>query len=124
MKNNLLGLPAIEALNLAVRLDAAEDYRSMIVRSYPKVFEGLGNLGEPYEIKLGPNPKPYALYTSRRVPLPLRDRVREELNRMESIGVISKVLEPSTWCAGMVADLESGEVFILAVQPEVFGAHH
>ena len=45
----------------------------------------------------------HALFTPRRIPLPLRDRVREELNRMESMGVISRVVEPSTWCAGMVA---------------------
>ena len=74
-----------------------------VVQDHSSLFDGLGQLGEPYEIKLLPDSKPHALYTPRRVPLPLREKVKEELNRMESIGVISKVNEPSAWCAGMVA---------------------
>ena len=68
----------------------------------PSVFSGLGNLGDEYEIQLKPDAKPYALHTPRSVPLPLRDKVRKELERMESLGVISKVDEPTEWCAGMV----------------------
>ena len=36
------------------------------------------------------------------VPIPLRGKIQEELNRMEAHGVISKILEPTPWCAGMV----------------------
>ena len=32
----------------------------------------------------------------------MRAQVKEELDRMEKVGVISKVTEPSPWCAGMV----------------------
>ena len=108
LQNNLLGFPAIVALEMAVRMDAiqtpeSKSYHESIVSSYPSLFDGLGQLGDPYEIKLLPDSKPHALYTPRRVPLPLREKVKEELNRMESIGVISKVNEPSAWCAGMVA---------------------
>ena len=42
------------------------------------------------------------MFVPRRVPLPLREKVLQELNRMESMGVISKVGEPTAWCAGMV----------------------
>ena len=38
----------------------------------------------------------------RNVPIPLRDKVREELSRMQALGVISPVKEPTEWCAGMV----------------------
>ena len=40
--------------------------------------------------------------TPRRVALPLKAKVREELDRMEKLGVIRKVEEPTPWCAGMV----------------------
>jgi len=73
-----------------------------IRQRFPKVFEGLGNLGEEFEIKLKPNATPYALFTPRHVPLPLRPKVEEELARMEEMGVISKVDKPTSWCAGMV----------------------
>ena len=32
----------------------------------------------------------------------MREKVKKELDCMESMGVISKVLEPTPWCAGMV----------------------
>ena len=103
LKTNLLGLPAITALNLAARIDtAAQDAENDIRKQFPKVFEGLGNLGEEFTIKLKPDATPHALFTPRHVPLPLRPQVEDELKRMETMGVISKVDEPTPWCAGMV----------------------
>ena len=66
------------------------------------MFTGLGTLGNEYQIKLQEGAKPYALFTPRNVPIPLRKKVKEELCRMEKLGVISKVQEPTSWCAGMV----------------------
>ena len=108
LKNNLLGLPAITALNLVARVDETSTSDTTtasadrIREKFPRVFQGLGNLGEEYEIKLKPDAKPYSLCTPRHVPLPLRPKVAEELNKMEEMGVISKVIEPTPWCAGMV----------------------
>lgn len=44
LKNNLLGLPAITGLELAVRLDATVEDKS-IQDQFPSVFKGLGNQG-------------------------------------------------------------------------------
>ena len=101
LKSNLLGLPAITALNLAARLDST--YTSLVEDSFPTVFKGLGNLGEPYTIKLKDNAVPYALFAPITIPLPLLDKVEEKLSKMESQGVISKVNQPTPWCAGIVA---------------------
>ena len=80
---------------------------------YPNVFNGLGTIGEEYEIKLKENATPYALYVPRNIPIPLRPKVKQELERMDQMGVISKVTEPSEWCAGMVVvPKRSGEVRI------------
>ena len=49
-----------------------------------------------------PGAKPFSLGTARNIPLPLRDKVKQELNDMEAQGVISKVQNPTQWCAGMV----------------------
>ena len=104
LKNNLLGLPAITALNLAVRVDATttDNIDTEIREQFSSLFKGLGNLGEEYDIKLKEDVKPHAIFTPRHVPLPLRTKVQQELGRMENMGVISKVDEPTTWCAGMV----------------------
>ena len=46
--------------------------------------------------------EPHSLFTPRNIPIPLRGKVEEELLRMEAAGVISRVDEPTPWCAGMV----------------------
>ena len=55
-------------------------------------------MGEPYSIKLKPGAQPHAIYAPRNVPLPLRGKVQEELSRMQSVGVISRVDQPTEWC--------------------------
>ena len=109
LNSNLLGLPAITTLHLAARVDATTNlgervtpYEEQVHKKFPTVFQGLGNLGDEFTIKLKPSAVPQALYTPRIVPLPLRPQVEEELKRMESPGVISKVDQLTQWCAGMV----------------------
>ena len=48
LKTNLLGLPTIVALNLVARVDEISDYAQEIPKKFPKVFQGLGTMGEPY----------------------------------------------------------------------------
>ena len=68
---------------------------------------------EHYIIKPKPDAKPYALFTPRHIPIPLRSKVRNELNRMEKLDVNSKVETSTPWCAGMVVvPKSSGEVRI------------
>ena len=102
LRNNLLGLGAIEKLQLVKRMETMFTQPLDVKTKFPKVFSGLGTLGEEYTICLKEDARPHALHTPRNIPLPLRDKVHEELDRMEEMGVISKVNDPIPWCAGMV----------------------
>ena len=113
LSHNLLGHPAITALKLIARVNSVhvDTIPKNITRQYPKLFTGLGTLEGDFEIHLKPDAKPYCLYTPRKVPFSLQDKVKEELTQMESLGVISKVEEPTSWCAGMVVvPKKSGDV--------------
>ena len=52
------------------------------------VFLGLGQLKGDYKIKLKGSAQPFALSVPRRVALPLRSKVKQEVDRMEEMGVI------------------------------------
>ena len=97
LKQNLLSLLAIRSHNLLAAVDTIE-----IPDQHPGLFTGLGTFPQSYEIKLKPSAQPLALYTPRNVPLPLRKQVQEELARMESLEVISRVDQPTQWWANMV----------------------
>ena len=110
LKNNLLGLPAIRALNLLQQLDAVE---TPIPEQYPKLFKGLGTFSQEYTIQLREGATPHAIHTPRKVALAQRQQVKDELQSMQHLGVISPVTEPTPWCAGMVViPKQSGKVRI------------
>ncbi|KAL6470492.1 hypothetical protein MHYP_G00216110 [Metynnis hypsauchen] len=88
---NLLSRTVATRLGLIKRIDEIS------------TFSGIGTLkGEPVKITLKEGAEPYSIATPRRVPIPLLPRVEEELKRMESMGIIEKVTDPTEWCAPMV----------------------
>ena len=50
---------------------------------------------QPVKIKLKEGTTPYSLATSRRVPIPLQERVKKELQRMKDLDVIEDITEPT-----------------------------
>ncbi|KAF7646500.1 hypothetical protein LDENG_00187310 [Lucifuga dentata] len=107
----LLSRPASIKLNLVSRADSID--KTVMKESYPKLCQGLGMLQQPYTIKLKPDAIPFSLATPRCVPIPLLGKVKEELECMEIIGVISRVEEPTDWCSGMVpVPTKNGSVHI------------
>ena len=77
--NNLLSKPAIQALRPLTpaaevhNVEKVPDFRA----EYPKLFKGLGLIGQEYRISLKQDAVPVCLYTPRRVPHPLLPKVRE-----------------------------------------------
>ena len=101
LQKSLLGRPGILALDLIARIHALQEVDKFVVR-FPKLFQGLGTIQGEYRISLQEGAKPFALSTPRRIPLPLMPKVKLELQRMEDMGVIRKVEQPTDWCASIV----------------------
>ena len=78
------------------------------------VFTQSGKLSTDYEycIEVDPDAVPYAPL-ARRIPLALLPRVKIELEKMVTDGIIEEVTEPSAWCAPtVVAYKKSGSLRI------------
>ena len=110
---NLLGGSAIAELALVSRIDSIRDDPSQTTvprkfARYAKLFQGLGKLQGDYKIELKEGATPFALSTPRRVAIPRLKAVKEELERMEALGVIERVTQPTSWCAGMVVVPKEG----------------
>ena len=100
LETALLGRRACTSMELVCRIDSVTS--ETIESQYPGLCSGLGKMEKPYIIELEPEAKPFSLKTPRRIPIPLLPKVKEELQRMEQLGVISRINEPTEWCAGMV----------------------
>ena len=112
VKVPLLGRPAIRFLNI-LKLDIPKSYscasaevdkkKEAIMDAFPKIFTGLGKIkGAPVQIHMDEGATPYQLSAPRRVPLPLLEPLKAELKRMEDLGVIRKVEQPTEWCHPIV----------------------
>ena len=122
----LLGRPANQALSIISNVNWSSVDADLVTKKtesyyrarYPNIFKGLGKTNWTYTIALYSDAlysdaKPFALSVPRRVPLLLMDKVKVELTRMEKLWVISRIDEPTEWCAGMVVvPKSSGQVRI------------
>ena len=112
----LLGVPAIRSLGLIHEIPVTYTIRAVqlktpasclrhkedVVRAYPKLFTGLGQLKGEHTIRLKEDAKPFCLTSPRRVPLPLLGRLEKEITRLSCLDVIEPVQEPTEWCAPIV----------------------
>jgi hypothetical protein len=70
--------------------------KDYVARDCMDLFDGTGCLKDyPCTIRLRDGAEPFALATARRVPYNLYDKVKEELQRMPKMDVISEVTEPT-----------------------------
>ena len=56
----------------------------------------------PVKLHLKEDSQPYAVMTSRKVPIPLMKPVKQALDEMEANGVIEKVTHPTEWTSPMI----------------------
>ncbi|UYV82860.1 hypothetical protein LAZ67_22001106 [Cordylochernes scorpioides] len=106
----LLSRRACELLNLARRIEVVATKINPI-KEFPEVFEGLGQIGNPYEIKLKPGAKPYAVHTPRRVPIPLMEKLKTRLEELGKDDILTKIFEAQqedTTLKAVVNYLEQG----------------
>ena len=90
----ILGLKSCLELGLVQRIYSYKE--ESLESEYADVFEGLGEIrGVQHKIKIDPNANPL-IHPPRRVPVSLRELLKEELQRMEKLGVIMKATEPTS----------------------------
>jgi len=99
----LLGLRSSLDLKLIKIVSAisSELTKESMMSQYCDVFQGLGSLPGECELRLEADATP-VVHPPRKVPHALRERLKEELDKMESAEVIAKVTEPTDWVNSIV----------------------
>ena len=104
----LLGRSVIEPLNILKRVVNNVSPPDVSVnkidwtKKFPQLFSGLGLMSGSYSITLKENAVPFSVHLPRRVPLPLLDKVKDQLRLMVDNDVIEEITEPTPWCAPIV----------------------
>ena len=80
-----------------------------LLKGYDKQFTGLGCLPGEQTIVIDPSYTP-VVHPPRRVPLALKEQIKEKLQRMENIGVVVKQKEPTDWVNSMVTVIKPEKI--------------
>ena len=81
------------------------------MNEYSDLFQGLGCIPGEHTIKVDPS-IPAVVHPPRKVPVSLKDKIKDELDRMEQIGVTVRQTEPTDWVNSMVAVVKSNKIRI------------
>ena len=95
----LLSAEACEQLDLLQINCAVTD--DTAISEFADVFEGLGCLPGTYEIELDSAVSPVK-HAPRKVPVSMKSKLKEELDRLENLQVITPVKEPTDWISSIV----------------------
>ena len=115
----LLGLQSCIEFDLvkityAVETKQPQDHmtKNSVLKDYTHAFKGLGSIPGECKIHLKSDAIP-VVHPPRKIPVALKDRCKAELDRMEKMGVIQKVHEPTDWVNSMVlVEKKSGKLRI------------
>lgn len=72
-----------------------------LVTQYADVFTGTGKLQGPYYLQIDPDATP-VIHPPGKVPLALKTDLKKELDRLESLEILTPVTEPTQWVSSMV----------------------
>ena len=65
------------------------------------MFQGTGKLQGQYKLEIEEDAKP-VIHSPRRVPVALKEKLKHELERLQSIGIIERVTKPTPWVSSLV----------------------
>lgn len=72
-----------------------------LLEGYKDVFEGLGDLPGEYHIVTDDSVPP-VVHPPRRVPVAIRNQIKEKLDEMVASGILAPVTEPTEWVSSML----------------------
>ena len=99
-----------------------ENVNNDLIVKYPDVFnKSLGSLPGKVHLQVDPDSKPVVL-PARKVPVSVREKFKEELQRLESLKVISPVDEPTEWVSQIVVPVKKSGELRVCIDPKPLNA--
>lgn len=128
--NPILGISAIQAMKLitvneenfvaqiAGQCDITEPItKDFLQQQYPSLFEGLGKLEGELHLRSDSTLQPTRIST-RKVPISLKTDLKNELDRLQKLKVITPVSTPTDWISSMVVARKSSGAIRLCIDPK------
>ncbi|XP_055923520.1 uncharacterized protein K02A2.6-like [Eupeodes corollae] len=118
----LLGLESCMELGLVARIDSiSQSMKEKFIKLNEDIFEGYGFFPDECRLELKKDAQPVNR-PPKRIPLSLREKVKETLGKMEKRGVISRVNGPCEWSHQMVVIEKRDGTLRICLDPKELNA--
>lgn len=114
-RKNLLGIQELKKLNLLAVINSMCISEFDPLKKFSKVFEGLGTMPGTFTVELEKQVRPVRLFAPRPIAAGLREKAKEELDKMLELGVIEPIEKPTTWCSGLTIAPKAGNKIRMCV---------
>ncbi len=113
----VLGLNTSEQLGIVKRVETVnsdfvfdDDVKTDVEQQYPDLFKGIGCLPVKHTIRLKEGAVP-TVDPERKVSVPMREKLKQALDKMVDLNVIKKVDEPTPWVSSpAITRKKNGEI--------------
>ena len=118
-----MGLITVQKENILQVIEpvAQDNYQELnmekITASYHDVFQGLGCMEGPLHLEVDKSVPP-SIMPPPRVPLTLKERLKEELTRLERVNVIEREEEPTDWVSSLVVTEKRNGKLRVCIDPQ------
>jgi len=123
---NILGLEACRDLGL-VKINCTLKTEELdhngraltmdiLKEKYPQCFDSVGNFPGEFHIDLEEGATP-VIHSPRKCPIHIRSELRQELTKMEQLGVIEKVTQPTDWVNSLAYSRKSNGKLRVCLDP-------
>lgn len=82
----------IEGVNT---LQSPGSYQNRVMNEFPRLFRGVGKMKSVYKIRIEDHTKTFSVNIPDRTPPPMRQKMEEELKRMEEDDITAPVKNPT-----------------------------
>ena len=103
LDNNIDPTPSINKVNTHVK-ENIDITREDLINEFPTIFDGQIRTmpGETFKIELTEDYKPFCVNTPRTIPYSYQEKLKAELDLLESQNIIGKQIKPTSNCAPIV----------------------
>lgn len=91
--------------------------KDFLQRQYPILFEGLEKLEGELHLRIDATLQPTKIPT-RKVPISLKTDLKNELDRLQKLGIITPVSTPTDWISSMVVARKPSGAIRLCINPK------
>ena len=90
--------------------------KEQVLTDFADIFKGLGKMEGKLHLEVDES-VPSVIMPPRRVPVALKGKFKEEIDRLIGVSVLEKVEEPTTWVSSAVVTAKSNEKVRVCIDP-------